>query len=184
MEDGMASDQDKSNMPHWHRNTAFADKETVTITLWPHRSLSYKGFRLLMLCLASLMSMIATGLYMLGAWPVIGFLGAEIFIIWFAFKMNYKSGQLIETVVITPGRVKITRTDWRGRQTGLTFESAWIRAELTSKSKYRPKLFLRHHSQKIEIGAFMPPVEKKPLAKALNEALLRMRFEQAAHMPG
>ena len=53
------------------------EKRKPVITLWPYRSLSLKGFRIFMASLASLMSLIATGFYLLGAWPVIGFLGQK-----------------------------------------------------------------------------------------------------------
>ena len=86
------------------------------ITLWPYRSLSLRGFQIFIAVLASLMSLIGLGFYLLGAWPVIGFLGLEILVVWYAFKWNYRSGQLVETVAISPQQVDVTRTDWRGAQ--------------------------------------------------------------------
>ena len=58
----------------WFNTKADATTETYVITLWPYRSLSLRGFRIFMAVLASLMSIIATGFFLLGAWPVIGFL--------------------------------------------------------------------------------------------------------------
>ena len=164
----------------WFNQHGDRKKETYIIRLWPYRSLSLKGFRIFMAILASLMSIIATGFYLLGAWPVIGFLGAEILIVWFAFKVNYRAGQLVETVEITPHFVQITRTNWRGHDSQQTIESPWVHAEVTKEEEHKPRLFLRAHSQKMEIGTFMPPVEKASLAKAINEALRRVRFENTA----
>ena len=164
----------------WFNRQGDRKKETYVITLWPYRSLSLKGFRIFMASLASLMSFIATGFYLLGAWPVIGFLGAEILIVWFAFKLNYRAGQLVETVEITPHFVQITRTNWRGQNHRQTIESPWVYAEITKEEEHKPRLFLRAHSQKMEIGTFMPPVEKASLAKAINEALRRVRFDHTA----
>ena len=176
----MTADEITQNGRLWSNQKQDANSETYVITLWPYRSLSVRGFRIFMAVLASLMSIIATGFFLLGAWPVIGFLGAEILIVWFAFKVNYRAGQLVETVKITPDYVQITRTNWRGNETQTCLDSPWVRAELFKEQEHRPKLFLRAHAQKMEIGTFMPLVEKNALAKALNDALMRVRFENEA----
>ena len=105
-----------------------------------------------------------------------GFLGLEIFIVWYAFKWNYRSGQLVETVAITPQQVDITRTDWRGRSKTICLDGVWIKAELDTREKRKCRLYLRQHANKLEIGAFMPPAEKPPLAAALNETFARFRY--------
>ena len=161
----------------WFHDKSQAHGEAIVITLWPYRSLSLQGFRIFIGLLASLMSLIGLGFYLLGAWPVIGFLGLEIFIVWYAFKWNYRSGQLIETVAITPQQVDVTRTDWRGRSNTICLNGVWIKAELDTKEKKRCRLYLRQHAKKLEIGAFMPPAEKPSLAVALNEALARLRYD-------
>ena len=172
------SETHRSNGRLWVNKKGNAGSETYIITLWPYRSLSLRGFRILMVVLASLMSIIATGFFLLGAWPVIGFLGAEILIVWFAFKVNYRAGQLVETVEITPNYVQITRTNWRGNETQTCLDSPWVQAELQEEQEHRPKLILRAHAQKMEIGSFMPPIEKDALATALNNALMRARCDK------
>lgn len=161
----------------WYHNKTEAGAEAIVITLWPYRSLSLRGFQILIAVLASLMTVIGLGFYLLGAWPVIGFLGLEILVVWYAFKWNYRSGQLVETVAITPQQVNVTRTDWRGRETTVRLSGAWIKAELDVKEKRRERLYLRQHAHKLEIGAFMPPSEKLSLANALNAAFSRLRYE-------
>ena len=161
----------------WYHNKTEAGAEAIVITLWPYRSLSLRGFQILIAVLASLMTVIGLGFYLLGAWPVIGFLGLEILVVWYAFKWNYRSGQLVETVAITPQQVDVTRTDWRGRETTVRLSGAWIKAELDVKEKRRERLYLRQHAHKLEIGAFMPPSEKLSLANALNDAFSRLRYE-------
>ena len=168
---------DTPTTQRWVHDKSPENGETIIITLWPYRSLSLQGFRILIAVLASLMSLIGLGFYLIGAWPVVGFLGLEIFIVWYAFKWNYRSGQLVETVAITPQQVDIIRTDWRGRSKTICLNGVWIKAELDTKEKKRCRLYLRHHASKLEIGAFMPPAEKPSLAAALNEALARLRHD-------
>ena len=167
----------QSPQHRWYHNKTEAGAEAIVITLWPYRSLSLRGFQILIAVLASLMTVIGLGFYLLGAWPVIGFLGLEILVVWYAFKWNYRSGQLVETVAITPQQVDVTRTDWRGRETTVRLSGAWIKAELDVKEKRRERLYLRQHAHKLEIGAFMPPSEKLSLANALNAAFSRLRYE-------
>ena len=45
------------------------------------------------------------GVLLAGAWPVIGFFGLDVALIYLAFKLNYRSGRLYETIELTPGAV-------------------------------------------------------------------------------
>ena len=72
------------------------------IVLWPHRSLSRRGFKILMLVLAGPMFCIGLGFFLAGAWPVIGFLGLEIFVVWLAFRMNFRAARQRETLRANP----------------------------------------------------------------------------------
>ena len=74
-------------------------------------------------------------------------------------------------------KVDVIRTDWRGRSKTICLNGVWIKAELDTKEKKRCRLYLRHHANKLEIGAFMPPAEKPFLAVALNEAFARLRYD-------
>ncbi len=167
----------------WQHKTLDTGTQVITISLWPYRSLSLRGFRMVMSALTLAIFTLGIGFFFLGAWPVIGFLGAEIGLIWFAFRFNYRAGQLVEEIAISPASVTITRTDWRGRQKKYVLNSAWIKAELIPKQASRRKLFLRHHSDRLEIGAFLPPTEKPSLASALNDAFTRARLSPPAHHP-
>ena len=177
MTQSKSTSSDTPKAHRWFHDQSRADVESIVITLWPYRSLSLRGFRVFLAVLASLMSLIGLGFYLLGAWPVVGFLGLEIFIVWYAFKWNYRSGQLVETVAISSQQVDITRTDWRGRSKTICLNGPWIKAELDTKEKKKCRLYLRQHAHKLEIGEFMPPAEKPSLAGALNEAFKRLRHD-------
>ena len=83
--------------------------------LTPHRSLSPKGFAVLMtlVCIVSF----GTGLlfYLLGAWPVVGFMGLDVALIYIAFKLNYRAARLYETVDLTPSALTVTRVQPSGK---------------------------------------------------------------------
>ena len=167
----------------WQHKTSDTGAQVITIRLWPYRSLSLRGFRMVMGALTLAIFTLGLGFFLLGAWPVIGFLGAEIGLVWFVFRLNYRAGQLVEEIIIRSASVTITRTNWRGRQKTFVLDSAWIKAELVPKKTRRRKLFLRHHSYRFEIGEFLPPTEKPSLASALNDAFKRVRLSPPAHHP-
>src|SRR4026209_2898607 len=77
--------------------------------LTPHRSLGPKGFMVLMgaVCAVSF----GTGLlfYLLGAWPVIGFMGLDVALIYIAFRLNYRPARLSQTEPLTPRAPPATR---------------------------------------------------------------------------
>ena len=66
----------------------------LDITVLPYRSLSKKGFKYLMLCVAAVFFTIGVFFWIIGAWPVFGFLGLDVLLLYYAFKMNYKSGEI------------------------------------------------------------------------------------------
>ena len=48
--------------------------------------------------LAGLLSTIGVGFFLAGAWPVIGFLGLELLVVWRAFNLNYRAAKVRETI--------------------------------------------------------------------------------------
>ncbi len=49
-----------------------------------------------------------TGLmfFLMGAWPVIGFMGLDVALIYIAFKLNFRALRLYETVDLTRRRAR------------------------------------------------------------------------------
>ena len=84
-------------MTHYHASPhALSD----IITLWPHRSLSQRGFLIVMTAIATLCFIVGTGFFLLGAWPVIGFLGLEFVAVYLAFHYNYRAARAHEQLLI------------------------------------------------------------------------------------
>ena len=66
--------------------------------LHPHRSLTRSQFRVLMVTLCAIALIVGLIFTLSGAWPVGGFLGLDVLAIYLAFRLNYRSGRLRETV--------------------------------------------------------------------------------------
>jgi uncharacterized membrane protein len=70
-------------------------------TLTPHRSLGRIGFLILM-ALFGLVSFITGMLFLvLGAWPVFGFCGLDVLLLYWAFRLNYRHAEAYEQVTVT-----------------------------------------------------------------------------------
>ena len=86
---------------HWRYETNLKQREVISITLRPYRSLGNRGYLYLMIGFIGLIFFLSLFFYFMGDWPVIGFLGIEIGLVWFLFKVNYKSSKNFQQILIT-----------------------------------------------------------------------------------
>jgi uncharacterized membrane protein len=143
--------------------------------LAPHRSLSPVGFIALMAFVAIVSFAAGLALYLMGAWPVMGFFGLDALLIYLAFRLNYRSGRLRETVELLPDALTITRFHPSGRREEFTFNPYWVRVELTEGRDGRTDLKLRLHDRVVSFGRFLTDEERRDLAGTLNGALADAR---------
>jgi uncharacterized membrane protein len=146
--------------------------------LTPHRSLGPKGFMVLMtaVCLVSF----GTGLmfYLMGAWPVVGFMGLDVALIYIAFKLNYRAGRLYETVDLTPAALTVTRVEPSGKAQSWSFNPYWVRLNLEERIGQSTVLSIASHGNRLVFGTFLSDPEREDFAQALRAALV------AAKAPG
>lgn len=143
--------------------------------LRPHRSLSAFGFLLLMGVICTV-SFVAGMVFLLqGAWPVMGFFGLEVVLIYGAFKLNYRSGRVLESLQLGREELLVRRIDPKGRVSSWTFQPNWLRVKMDDPPEHKSQLVLASHGRNLVIGAFLTPEERLDLAKALRSALSRWR---------
>jgi uncharacterized membrane protein len=146
--------------------------------LKPHRSLSHRGFLILMSIIAAVG--FATGVLFLalGAWPVVGFLGLDVLIVYWAFRRNFADAEAREVVEVTPHEVILYRLRPGKPVTERRFPRAWVRIELDEDEDREliGALALTFRGRRTEFGSFLPPEERQSLAAALRTALARPRI--------
>lgn len=154
-----------SNQDHPDKKAA---NETYVLLLEPHRSLSKRGFLILMLCLCGVS--FAAGLIFLlqGAWPVFGFFGLDVLLVYLAFKANFKSGGQRELIEIENGHVTVRTFQPSGKESIDQFDAYWCRFMLESE-----KLLIKCRSETLEIGKFLIPDERAEVVNELDTALYR-----------
>jgi uncharacterized membrane protein len=161
------SPDSQTQIVHW---------ETV---LRPHRSLSPKGFRLLMLMLAAV-SLAAGVLFLrIGAWPVCGFFGLDVLLVYVAFRVSYRSGRMSEVLRLQGGDLTVERIGWRGERRYWRMQAFWLRVALIEADDGSNRLLVTTHGSSVPIGGFLSSVERRHLARELEAALRRWKASPA-----
>lgn len=143
--------------------------------LRPHRSLGPSGFLVLMSCVALVSFVTGVVFLIAGAWPVLGFFGLDVALIYLAFRLNYRSGRLTERVRLSPARLEVERTSPSGRVTRWQFQPYWVRVRLEAAGEHHSRVTLSSHGRKLSVGAFLSPDERSSFCAALKDALARCR---------
>ncbi len=139
--------------------------------LYPHRSLSRAGFLIVMGIMAGVSLIIGTVFLLMGAWPVFGFYGLDVLLVYLAFRWNYRQGRLREIIRLNDTELEIIRVLPGGRQQRFVFVPYWVRIELDDPPDHDSYIHLRSHGQDTIIGAFLTPEERTDLVSALRAAL-------------
>ncbi len=119
---------------------------------------------------------------MIGAWPVLGFFGLDVALIYWAFKLNYRSGSAYETVSVAPDVLTLTRVHPSGRREDHEFNPYWARVKLTTdRPDGRTSLRLAAQGREVLFGQFLTDGERREFADALAGALTH-RARRPAHL--
>ena len=120
---------------------------------------------------------LGTGLafYLSGAWPVIGFMGVDVAILYWAFKASYRSGSAYETVELTDQALTVERIDPSNRRQVWTLPPGWLRVHLDEPLRPDSQITLTSHGRHLVVGSYLSPDERRAFADALRNALKHWR---------
>jgi len=151
---------------------AFAEPEIFSAVITPHRSLGKPGFLVLMLCVGAVSFVCGLLFLALGAWPVFGFFGLDVLLIYWAFQANFRAARAYEVVTVTASELKVRKVSHRGRVRECTLNPLWVRLDRIVHEEFGiERLFLVSHGRRLPIAAFLGPDEKASFARALSSAL-------------
>jgi uncharacterized membrane protein len=143
-----------------------------TTSLQPHRSLSPEGFRWLILAAVAANLLIGVPMLVVGAWPVVGFMGLDVWLLWWLFKRSYLDARRGETLLLTDSDLVVERWSPDGARETLRLDAYWLRVELDGDCE---RLVAVSRGNRVVIGRFLSPGERERVADELKEALARMR---------
>lgn len=143
--------------------------------LQPHRSLPPQGFVVLMLVLAGVSFGVALFCVLHGAWPVTPFFGIDVVLVYVAFRISYRRAKLREKLRLTEEQLTLELVSPKGERRRWQFQPFWLRVRLEEEDEHRNQLSLTSHGRSVTIGSFLAPAERRRVAAALREALVRWR---------
>jgi len=159
-----------SGNPAEHEPTLFSARLT------PHRSLGATGFVVLMSLVGGMSFAAGLVFLLIGAWPILGFLGVDVLVVYWAFKANYRAAIACEQVTMTPSELRVRRVSDRGVVAEWMLNPVWVRLDRETDEEFGiRRLFLVSHGRRFPIAGFLGPREKEEFAAALSAALSEAR---------
>jgi uncharacterized membrane protein len=152
--------------------------------LLPHRSLPPRGFHWLMLILGLISVAVGVGFVSIGAWPVFGFFGLDVALVYVAFRVNYQRARRREILRLAGDTFTVERIGIRGNRRLWQFQAFWLRVVLEERDPDRNRLFVASHGRFLAIGDFLAPAARRELAATIREALARWRSAPASDWTG
>jgi uncharacterized membrane protein len=141
-------------------------------TITPHRSLGRTGFVLVMLLVGGFSFIGGIVFYLIGAWPVVGFLGLDMALVYWAFRANYRAAAAYEKVTVTASELRVRKVSARGKAHEWMLNPLWTRLEREAHEEFGLlRLFLVSRGWRLKIASFLGPRERESFAKQLAAAL-------------
>ena len=154
-------------------DNATLDEPTLfSAVLTPHRSLGRTGFVVLMCLIGGISFAAGLVFFLAGAWPVMGFFGLDVLLVYIAFKVSYRSAAAYEQVTMTPSTLTVRKVSHRGKVAEWTLNPLWVRLQREANEEFGiERLFLVSHGRRLPVATFLGPQEKANFASTLSAAL-------------
>jgi uncharacterized membrane protein len=148
------------------------DTQIFSAQLSPHRSMQRKHFHVMIMCMCGAMFLLSIPFFVLGAWPVLGFMGLDLIGFWWAFQVNYREARACENIRLSHINLEVEKISARGAHSHWNFNPLWVRLEKREHEEYGlEKLLLVTRDKGLELASFLGPVQKADLARDLTAAL-------------
>ncbi|GGL93972.1 hypothetical protein GCM10011534_15170 [Pseudooceanicola nanhaiensis] len=147
------------------------------LTLWPYRSLPRNGFAAViglffLLAMIPLFGLLGTVLL----WGLLPFGLGALAALWFGLRLSYRSGEVVETLSISPERTRLLRRNPDGSEQSWECNTYWARVEMHLKGGPVPYyVTLNGNGRRVEIGAFLSEDERRALHGELASELAAQR---------
>lgn len=146
--------------------------------LEPPRSLSPRGFSRVMVALASLSCLFSLGFIAIGAYPIVGFLGLEILLLWYLMKRHVEQRAARTHLRVTAERVDICRIASDGREKREWLPSYFARVVYDARLRGARALMIVAGDRSVQIGEHLSGDEQSSLASRIDVALRDAKCER------
>jgi len=108
---------------------------------------------------------------MIGAQPVLGFMGIEIILLWGAYRFCVRNTRMIEHLVLSYHYLIFRRVDRNGNVSIINLEPHWLSVEICEVKGIARHVNLMSKGRVHVVGAFLAPNEQFKLLHTLKRAL-------------
>ena len=152
-------------------NEGFEDR-VFAAEIRPHRSLGRRGFLIVMAAFAGLSIVVGVPFWLIGAWPVVGFLGLDVLVLWIAFRLSFAQARACEQIALTYVELFVRKISARGVATEWRFNPLWVRIETESDADFgMTRLALATRGSRLDLASALSPCERADFADNLGRAL-------------
>lgn len=151
-------------------------KPTFCAVLTPHRALSPKGIRIVIIITCLLALIPGLVFFLMGAWPVVGFLGADVALLYWALTRSHADVYGFEEITLFRDKLLWRKVSPKGVETIKEMNPFWTKLEIGKDLEDRvTNIMLTSNAQKIQIGSFLNPDDKKSFANAFSNAFYQVK---------
>lgn len=152
------------------------DRLLLDVRLVPHRSLGLSQFRLLMGVFALAGTVSSLPFVIAGAWPVGGFMGLDIVVVYLAFRANFRAARAYEDISVSPLELMLAKVSAKGRRAEWRFHPSWVFLDKVEHEEFGlQRLALRSRGTSVEVAGFLGADAKADFASRLTRALAEAR---------
>jgi uncharacterized membrane protein len=144
----------------------------------PHRSLTPQGAVVLLAVVMAFNVMVAIFLLVVGAPPVLPFLGLDVLALWLALRASDRAAQRVERVQVTAEAVTVSREDEKGARTVWTSPTAFTRVGVDHLGEHETRVRLMIYRKRLTLARSLGPDERTRFASALQDAIRAARNER------
>ncbi|MBO0905334.1 DUF2244 domain-containing protein [Jiella sp. MQZ13P-4] len=121
-----------------------------------------------------IVSLVTGSLFLMnGAWPVVGFFGLDVLVLWWAFSANYRAAKAREEVCVTRTDCAIRKTSPKGIVREAHHNPFFAHFHVSRHEEIGiTRMSVDSRNVSTEIGSFLNPDDKDSFAEAFRRALI------------
>jgi uncharacterized membrane protein len=147
-------------------------------TITPNRSLSRRGFVVLLAGLTAVNLLTAAMFWIAGAWPIPVFLGLDVLGVFIAFRISYRGARVRERVMVSADEVRVRYETPHGAKQVWVSPTAFTAVALEDVGAHGSRVRLSLSGKRLTVGAALSPKERVDFGRALEAAVGRARGER------
>lgn len=150
--------------------------EVFSAEIRPHRSLGPRGVAVVLGAFALLCGIVSVPFFILGAWPIVGFLGLDVALLWLAFRLSFAQARACEQVALNYLELLVRKISPRGEVREWRFNPLWVRVETETDADFgMTRMAVAARDRRVDLAGALSPQERAEFAESFDRALATAR---------